>query len=103
MLPENWRDNIQEPWEILDDPQSSEFETELQNELSSGHDLYGETVRAIARRVDLDDFLFQTSAGLSVVHLSFAGKEKSPFPVTTNYDSWADFVENKLLVDVKYW
>ena len=103
MVPENWEDNIQEPWEVLDDRQASIFEAELQNELSPVHDLYGETVRAIARRLDLDDFLFQTSAGLSVVHLSFSGREKLPFPATTSYDSWGDFVDNKLLVDIKYW
>ena len=89
--------DLPEPW-IKVSPLEINFEAELKKELGIGHPLFGRTVRAIARRADNDDVLFEVSGCLrpfAVVHLTWSGKiDQDPrWPATTtfsNLEKWRD-------------
>lgn len=72
-----------------------EAERELRRELSPGHLLSGRPVRAIARRLDRHDVLFEATDTREcfVVHLTWTSRvERPPFPLTRSYasvSSWA--------------
>ena len=62
------------------------FVAELQRELKAGHPLFGVSVRAIGRRYDQDDVLFEFHDGtgrVAEVHLTWVGvNEQPPWPGT---------------------
>ncbi len=93
-----------EPWESIDE-NSHVFEQELQKELQKSHILFGEHLRAIGRRVDNDDYLFEIieTKKLAVVHLTWNGKneETSLYPLTEIYNHWTDVFEKRILQDNK--
>ena len=72
------------------------FEQELRRELKPGHPLFGLPVAAIA--YDQDDVLFMAIEGsgrFAQVHLTWAGeKEKPPWPGTTLFDSFDEWVQS---------
>lgn len=73
------------------------LELELATELSPEHILQGVSLKAIARRLDNDDVLFELqgySKPLAVVHLSYRRETDSQLPWTVLFDSWEDWVEN---------
>lgn len=95
-----------EPWySIADIPDhSSATVWELQRELTVGHQLYGLPVRAIARRQDCDDVLFQIDDGtgrVAVVHLTWkqGGREQPPWPATAIYPSMQVWVTEGMKPD----
>jgi hypothetical protein len=62
---------------------SEGFVAQLRREVSKGHQLYGHTLQAIAKRDDRDDALFRGPSGeLFVVHLTWRqGAEPPPWPL----------------------
>jgi hypothetical protein len=71
---------------------------ELARECSADHCLYRVTARAVAQRQDCDDVLFElfgphAPGEFAVVHLAFAGRERTgQFPTTVlfpNFQDWA--------------
>ena len=67
------------PWVPVDPYDSVRFEGEYAVEIGRQHPLYGVPVKAIARRVDRDDALFQLLRHLcdyAVVHLTWSGQEE---------------------------
>ena len=73
------------------------LERELAAELSTHHILRGIHLRAIARRTDNDDVLFQLighEKPLAVVQLSYRHEADAQLPWTVLFDSWDDWVEN---------
>jgi hypothetical protein len=54
------------PWEPIDSTNSAKFEDEYAVEIGKAHLLYGVPVKAIARRVDRGDVLFQLLHHLSM-------------------------------------
>jgi hypothetical protein len=75
---------------------------ELRREISQGHVLFGKDVAAVARRHDCDDVLFALERGVAVVHLAYGGRETRPeFPDTELYESWADFVTERVARDAR--
>jgi len=88
------------PWEKC----SGGLETELRNEVSPDHVLYGVEAVSVARRTDNDDVLFFLPAHekpLAVVHLTWSGKRdwQPDFPATIFFSSFEDWVENCLKLD----
>ena len=67
------------PWESIDPAIAHKFEDEYATEIAKGHPLYGAPVRAVARRVDRHDVLFELLRCLCdyvVVHLTWSGREE---------------------------
>lgn len=78
------------------------LERELATELPARHILKGVRVRAIARRTDNDDVLFELighEKPLAVVQLSYRHESTAQLPWTVLFDSWEDWVENCMLPD----
>ena len=94
---------LREPWIAVDKEERTALEAELVRETSEGHELYQISAAAIARRIDRDDVLYVHDAGISVVHLTYSPSELSPWPSTYTYESWQDFVNSRLSVDVLEW
>jgi hypothetical protein len=77
---------------------------ELKLEVSESHVLYNQPVTVLARRLDCDDILFKLEnpkSQFAVVHLTGIRKrETNPkFPRTKIYDSFEDFVKNRMQPD----
>jgi len=69
-----------EPWECIDLNYGNSCENELYKELSPGHILFALKAKAIARRDDCDDVLFEiidNSKRYAMVHLTWSGREES--------------------------
>jgi len=86
------------PWEPIDPADSAKFEDEYAVEIGKAHPLYGVPVKAIARRVDRDDVLFELLRHLcdyAVVHLTWSGKEESgpAWPACQIYADADDLME----------
>jgi hypothetical protein len=86
---------LPEPWIEVSSSLERELEAELARELSADHVLAGKTVRAIARRSDNDDVLFEVAGtGYAVVHLTWrrTREESGAWPSTALFSSleaWA--------------
>jgi hypothetical protein len=89
------RGGLPRSWVSVEDSgQRSGLERELVAEIPSGHVLAGKKARAIARRVDQDDVLFEVEGGgCAVVHLTWAGRQDQPrdWPRTTVFESLGDW------------
>lgn len=91
-----------EPWVAYKN--STEIISELRHEISSNHLLFEKEVELVARRIDCDDYLFKVTGEkfkYVVVHLTWSRiKETNPvFPSTDIYDTWDDFVNNRMKPD----
>jgi hypothetical protein len=84
-----------DPWTAVAPGASEALEKELRRELSPGHILHGLSLRAVARRTDRDDVVFEArgSGECAAVHLTWTGRtERPPFPTTRRFaslDAWA--------------
>jgi hypothetical protein len=78
----------------------------LRRELGQAHVLYRESVRAIARRQDNDDVLFELTDGrVAVVHLTWS-ESPSPFanfPWTTLYATIEEFAQKDMIPEHAEW
>ncbi len=92
-----------EPWSAINNSKSGTIiERELYKEVSKGHVLYRQPMRAIGRRQDKDDFVFEfgLSSQLAVVHLTFASKpELPPFPTMHMYHDITEFIDMRMKPD----
>jgi hypothetical protein len=94
------------PWYSTEHP----LHEELALEVSERHPLYGIGARAIARRQDNDDVLFELSgenapAAFAVVHLTWSGKpDQFPeFPSAELYPTFSDWIVGCMLPDADDW
>ncbi len=76
------------------------LELELSKELAAGHPLFGHRVRAVARRIDNDEVLFEVDSPnypYAMVHLTWSGKPESDptWPSTQLFPAWEDWVERR--------
>lgn len=99
-------DDIQwlDPWHPLSPVEARPFEEELEREMNQRHPLFGMKARAIGRRDDRDDVLFELEGAppqVAVVHLTRKGaKEKDPrWPHTVIFDSLKAWVEQEMRLD----
>ena len=75
---------------------ATKFEDEYAIEIVKGHPLYGVPVKAIGRRTDRDDVLFQLLRHLcdyAVVHLTWSGREESD----PRWPSFELFLDDELI------
>jgi hypothetical protein len=90
-----------DPWTAVHTEQATRLEEELRREVAEGHVLHGRPARAIARRVDRDDVLFelQDDHACAVVHLTWCqGVERPPWPSTHIFESLSAWM-NKAMHD----
>ena len=91
---------LKDPWGAPRDARA--LERELAAEVSPGHVLAGVDLKAIARRHDQDDVLFQLldgSARVAVVHLTYAGRGSREWPRATLYPSLEVWRLERMLPD----
>ncbi len=80
------------PWQPTDPATPSKFEDDYATEMRKGHPLYGVPVRAIGRRIDRNDVLFESLRHLcdyAVVPLTWSGREE-PDPSWPSFDLFLD-------------
>jgi hypothetical protein len=89
------------PWQPIQSDEN--LAGEAARELSDGHPLYGKKLKAIARRQDQDDVLFELiddTPRVAVLHLTWSGKrEKPPWPRSDIYQSLDDFAKSRMESD----
>jgi len=76
-----------EPWELINYKNDC-FESELYKEINKGHILFNLKAKAIAKKIDCDDVLFELENNeFALVHLTWTMKteESSDWPKTTIY------------------
>lgn len=93
--------DILEPWGSVSEEEGTGLVAELKKELRQDHVLSGAAVKAVARRCDCDDVLFETDSkmgSLALVHLTWSGKpDQFPaWPHTVFYQSWAEWMESDM-------
>jgi hypothetical protein len=93
------------PWmDSVDLPTGGEsLKEELLKELVPGHELSGQKVEVLAKRVDNDDVLFGLADGrVAVVHLTWSGKKEDvPYPITQIHVNKKELWKHKLKVDIE--
>jgi len=89
------------PWAPIDRTAQPAFERELRRELPKGHALFGKAVRAIARRVDRDDVLFEVGGGprVATVRLTYREETDPARPVTNIHESFEAFRTTRMRED----
>jgi hypothetical protein len=91
-----------EPWTPIErSEERAALQVELQVELCATHPLFGLSTRALARRHDQDDVLFELDDGrVAEVHLTWrGGPEIDPrWPRTTIYASVANWAESEMQI-----
>lgn len=91
------------PWERIEISTAEGLEKELKLEMNNGHLLFGEKVRAIAKRIDCDDVLFELveQGKFAVVHLTWTMKKEdsAAFPYTEIFENWTDLHQNRIVRD----
>ena len=92
-----------EPWTLIE-KFTDELVAELNKELPEKHVLFGKPVKALARRTDCDDVLFEITDGskqFAVVHLTWSGKQDlhTNFPWTEIFASLEEFNKNRMQPD----
>jgi hypothetical protein len=94
------------PWHETD----AALHDELYREVSPQHALYGRAARAVARRQDNDDVLFElldndAPAAFAVVHLTWSGKpDWHPlFPSTELYSTFPDWIARCMTPEADDW
>lgn len=79
-----------EPW-VPSDRHSEALEKELLREISPGHKLQGVSLRAVGRRTDSDDVLFELKNfdyQCAVVHLTWRKETSADWPFTVLFETF---------------
>jgi hypothetical protein len=92
------RSNFPEPWMAVTQF-ATNLENELHKEITEGHPLFSILVRAIAKRINNDDVLFEVDSRtfpFAKVHLMFIGlpENKPEWPFTEVFktiDDWLSY------------
>ncbi|MFT3705236.1 MAG: hypothetical protein QM802_22910 [Agriterribacter sp.] len=92
------------PWQVIDD--SALYEKELKKEVRFFHPLKWKKVRAVAKRMDRDDIIFEVQSGLyqyAVVHLTWKKEYSRTFPITQLYIDWKEIYKKRIISDAEQW
>ena len=90
-----------EPWYVPRD--LTVLDAQLASELSPGHALFGIPVRALARRQDRDDVLFElldSSSRVAVVHLTHSVNVSPAWPSTEFFPNLSAWQSERMAPDV---
>ena len=96
--------NYLEPWYSVES--GNNLLTELKNELTTNHSLYGLNLEVIAKRGDCDDILIRIlddCSKVAVVHLTWTKENRDNFPKTEIYENLNDWEENRMIPDHEMW
>ncbi len=89
------------PWSHVADGHG--LENELRRELAPSHRLHPQahagTLRAVARRIDRDDFLFVGKGIVVVVHLTWSVETDPHWPSTETFGSIDDWIQRGMTAD----
>jgi hypothetical protein len=88
------------PWQEINE--GAALVAELHRETSAGHPLFGAKVRAIARRLDCDDVLFElldNSSRVALVHLTYNVEQDANWPHTEFFASLQKFALQRMASD----
>jgi hypothetical protein len=91
-----------EPWRAVSFDESTKLEAELRRELANGHALFRQAVRAVARRIDIDDVLFSLEDGsnrVAVVHLTWSARERPPWPPSEIFATRSSWEVERMMID----
>lgn len=83
-----------DPWSAIEKSSVREaLENRLHREMPPMHALQDRSLRAVARRIDDDDVLFELDGGPehAIVHLVYAKSIDPKFPYTTFFNSFEEF------------
>jgi hypothetical protein len=87
--------DLLKPWESVEDQATTAgLERELGAKIPPDHVLAGKKVRAVARRIDQDDVLFEIEGGgYAVVHLTWTGRREQSraWPAAETFESLDDW------------
>jgi hypothetical protein len=92
------------PWEKVEG--GNHFDKELKRELSFFHPLRWRQFKAVGKRQDRDDILYEIRGGRNkyfVVHLTYRIEKSRDFPRAHFYKDWNEVYTNLILVDHKEW
>jgi hypothetical protein len=86
---------LPEGWFPVDSEGAVALEAEFRREVPRSHQLHGRNVRAVARRLDLDDVLYHSDDDYSMflVHLTWRVERDLTWPWTVRYDNIHDFCQ----------
>lgn len=98
---------IQEPWAAFadgpeDQARATKIAERLKKDLPNGHVLSGLELKAVARRNDQDDVLFEVFGGdqpLAVVHVTWQRETDPRWPSTKFFQSWDEWVDKVMRPD----
>jgi len=78
-------DQFREPWFRPQPEQALMFEKEAVAEVAPGHELFGLSLRTVAKCVGCDDVVFRAADDtFAIVHLTWSRKQEAPpWPRTT--------------------
>jgi len=104
-VPDNIR--IEEPWIAFADDEedqasAAKIAERLKKDLPKGHALSGLELKAVAKRVDQDDVLFEVLGGdqpLAVVHVTWQREADPRWPSTKFFRSWDEWVDKAMKPD----
>ena len=83
-------------WEVLDRARNRVFNDEIAREAPSGHQLFGEPFRSVAKAVGRDDVVIESpGAGgkWAIVHLTYQVENDPRWPLVRRFATWKAFVE----------
>jgi hypothetical protein len=94
-----------EPWHSIEEG-SKQLEQEVYNEFGENHLLHGSKLKAIARRYDQDDVLFQIlddTKRYAVIHLTWSGSQEmdGKWPSTKIFSDIHEWVISGMINDSK--
>ena len=95
--------NYRFPWHPIE--ASPGLAEELRREVPAGHRLFNLPVKAIARRSDCDDVLFQIEDGsgrVAVVHLTWRVESDTTWPFTGIYESLESWFARGMIDDEEF-
>jgi sporulation protein YlmC with PRC-barrel domain len=92
------------PWDKVEE--GNHFDKELKQELSFFHQLRWRRFKAVGKRQDRDEVLFEIKSGRNkyfVVHLTYRKEKSIDYPRACFYRDWNDVYTSLILIDHKQW
>jgi hypothetical protein len=92
----------QGPWDALAESLQEPYQSQLTRELVPGHPLFKYQCTVLGKHGGTDDILVALTNGqLTVVHLTWGQSGDAQYPSTTFFDSWVDFVAQRMEQDAR--
>lgn len=98
---------FEEPWAAFadgpeDQASAAKIAERLKKDLPNGHVLSGLELKAVAKRIDQDDVLFEVFGGdqpLAVVHITWKRETDPQWPSTRFFQNWDEWIDQAMRPD----